>query len=259
MTLIHPTATIDPKAEIGEGVEVGPYSVIEKGVSIGEGTKIGPHVVIREWTEIGKGCHIFQFASIGEAPQFSGYRGEKTFLRIGDRNIIREFVTLHRGTVKGSGKTVIGNDNFIMAYAHVAHDCQIGNQVVMANGATLAGHILIEDYAIIGGLVAIHQFCRVGAFAIIGGLSGILLDIPPYTKAQGVRARLYGLNTVGLKRASFSEETLRALKKAYRIVFRSGLTLENAKKKLTEDEISEVPEVQHFLQFIQGSKRGITR
>ncbi len=259
MTLIHPTATIDPKAEIGEGVEIGPYSVIEKGVSIGEGTKIGPHVVIREWTEIGKGCHIFQFASIGEAPQFSGYKGEKTFLRIGDRNIIREFVTLHRGTVKGGGKTVIGNDNFIMAYAHVAHDCQIGNQVVMANGATLAGHILIEDYAIIGGLTAIHQFCRVGAFAIIGGLSGILLDIPPYTKAQGVRARLFGLNSVGLKRANFSEETLRALKKAYRIVFRSGLTLENAKKKLTEDEISQVPEVKHFLQFIQGSKRGISR
>jgi UDP-N-acetylglucosamine acyltransferase len=259
MTLIHPTATVDPKAEIGEGVEIGPYSVIEKGVSIGEGTKIGPHVVIREWTEIGKGCHIFQFASIGEAPQFSGYRGEKTFLRIGDRNIIREFVTLHRGTVKGGGKTVIGDDNFIMAYAHVAHDCQIGNQVVMANGATLAGHILIEDYAIIGGLTAIHQFCRVGAFAIIGGISGILLDIPPYTKAQGVRARLFGLNTVGLKRANFSEETLRALKKAYRIVFRSSLTLEKAITKLGEDEISQIAEVQHFLQFIQGSKRGISR
>ncbi|MGZ3539283.1 MAG: acyl-ACP--UDP-N-acetylglucosamine O-acyltransferase [Thermodesulfobacteriota bacterium] len=257
--MIHPTATIDPKAEISKGVEIGPYSVIEKGVSIGEGTKIGPHVVIREWTEIGKGCHIFQFASIGEAPQFSGYRGEKTFLRIGDRNIIREFVTLHRGTVKGGGRTVIGNDNFIMAYAHVAHDCQIGNQVVMANGATLAGHILIEDYAIIGGLTAIHQFCRVGAFAIIGGLSGILLDIPPYTKAQGVRARLYGLNTVGLKRANFSEEALRALKKAYRIVFRSALTLEKAMRKLAEDEISQTPEVQHFLQFIQGSKRGISR
>ena len=259
MTLIHPTATIDPKAEIGEGVEIGPYSVIEKGVSIGEGTKIGPHVVIREGTEIGKGCHLFQFASIGEAPQFSGYRGERTFLRIGDRNIIREFVTLHRGTVKGGGKTVIGNDNFIMAYAHVAHDCQIGNQVVMANGATLAGHILIEDYAIIGGLVAIHQFCRVGAFAIIGGLTGVILDIPPYTKAQGDRARLFGLNSVGLKRANFSVETLRALKKAYRIVFRSGLTLEKAMKKLAEDEISQGPEVQHFLQFIQGSKRGISR
>jgi UDP-N-acetylglucosamine acyltransferase len=257
--MIHPTAIIDPKAEIGEEVEIGPYSVIERDVFIDEGTKIGPHVVIRHGTHIGKRCQISQFASIGEAPQFSGYKGEKTLLQIGDRNIIREFVTLHRGTVKGGGKTVIGNENFIMAYSHVAHDCQIGNQVVMANGATLAGHILIEDFAIIGGLTAIHQFCRVGAYAIIGGVSGILMDIPPYTKAQGDRAKLFGLNTVGLKRANFSEETLRALKKAYRIIFRSGLTLEKAMKQVGEDEIAQTPEVQHFLQFIQGSKRGISR
>lgn len=257
--MIHPTVIIDPKARIAEGVEIGPYSVIEKDVLIGKGTKIGPHVVIREGTEIGKGCQISQFASIGEAPQSVGYKGEKTFLKIGDHNIIREFVTLHRGTVKGGGKTVIGNENFIMAYSHVAHDCQIGNQVVMANGATLAGHILIEDFAIIGGLSAIHQFCRVGTYAIIGGLSGVLMDIPPYTKAQGDRARLFGLNTVGLKRANFSEGTLKALKKAYRIIFRSGLTLEKAIKQVGEDEISQRPEVQHFLQFMQGSKRGISR
>ncbi len=257
--MIHPTAIIDPKAQIAEGVEIGPYSIIEKDVFIGRGTKIGPHVVIREGTEIGKGCQVSQFASIGEAPQSVGYKGEKTFLQIGDHNIIREFVTLHRGTVKGGGKTVIGNENFIMAYSHVAHDCQIGNQVVMANGATLAGHILIEDFAIIGGLTAIHQFCRVGTYAIIGGVSGVLMDIPPYTKAQGDRAKLFGLNTVGLKRANFSEETLKALKKAYRIIFRSGLTLEKAMKQVGEDEISQTPEVQHFLQFIQGSKRGISR
>jgi UDP-N-acetylglucosamine acyltransferase len=257
--MIHPTAIIDPRAQIAEGVEIGPYSVIEKDVFIGKGTKIGPHVVIREGTEIGKACQIFQFASIGEAPQFVGYKGEKTFLQIGDHNIIREFVTLHRGTAKGGGKTVIGNENFIMAYSHVAHDCQIGNQVVMANGATLAGHILIEDFAIIGGLTAIHQFCRVGTYAIIGGVSGVLMDIPPYTKAQGDRVKLFGLNTVGLKRANFSEKTLRALKKAYRIIFRSGLTLERAMKQVGEDEISQMPEVQHFLQFIQGSKRGISR
>ncbi len=257
--MIHPTAIIDSKAEISEGVEIGPYSVIEKNVLIGEGTKIGPHVVIREGTYIGKQCQISQFASIGEAPQFLGYKGEKTFLQIGDHNIIREFVTLHRGTVKGGGKTVIGNENFLMAYSHVAHDCQIGNQVVMANGATLAGHILIEDYAIIGGLSAIHQFCRVGTYAIIGGLTGVLLDIPPYTKAQGDLAKLFGLNTIGLKRANFSEETLKALKKAYRIIFRSSLTLEKAMKRVVEDEISQTPEVQHFLQFIQCSKRGITR
>jgi UDP-N-acetylglucosamine acyltransferase len=257
--MIHPTAIIDSKAEISEGVEIGPYSVIEKNVLIGEGTKIGPHVVIREGTYIGKQCQISQFASIGEAPQSVGYKGEKTFLQIGDHNIIREFVTLHRGTIKGGGKTVIGNENFLMAYSHVAHDCQIGNQVVMANGATLAGHILIEDFAIIGGLSAIHQFCRVGTYAIVGGLTGVLLDIPPYTKAQGDIAKLFGLNTIGLKRANFSEETLKALKKAYRIIFRSSLTLEKAMKRVVEDEISQTPEVQHFLQFIQCSKRGITR
>ena len=244
--MIHPTAIIDPKADISEGVEIGPFSIVEKGVFLGEGTKIGPHVIIREGTQIGKQCQIFQFASIGEAPQFSGYKGEKTLLLIGDRNIIREFVTLHRGTVKGGGKTVIGNENFIMAYSHVAHDCQIGNQVVMANGSTLAGHILIEDFAIIGGLTAIHQFCRVGAYAIIGGVSGVLMDIPPYTKAHGDLAKLFGLNTVGLKRANFSEETLKALKKAYRIIFRSSLTLEKAIKRVGEDEISKTPEVQHL-------------
>ncbi len=257
--MIHPVATVDPKAEIGQGVEIGPYTVIEKDVSIGEGTKIGPHVVIREGTHIGKRCQIFQFASIGEAPQAFFYRGEKTSLFIGNQNVIREFVTLHRGTVKGGGKTVIGNDNFFMAYAHVAHDCQVGNQVVFSNGATLAGHIIVEDYAIIGGLSAIHQFCRVGTHALISGLTGVPLDIPPYMIAAGSRAKLYGLNAVGLKRHHFSEETMKALKKAYRIIFRSGFTLENAMKKVEEDDISQSQEVQHLLQFIQRSKRGISR
>ena len=257
--MIHPTAIIDSKADIEGGVEIGPYCVIEKGVSISEGTKIGPHVVIREGTQIGKECQISQFASIGEAPQSVAYKGEKTSLLIGDRNIIREFITLHRGTIKGGGKTVIGNENFIMAYSHVAHDCQIGNQVIMANGATLAGHILIEDHAIIGGLSAIHQFCQIGAHAIISGLTGVSQDVPPYMMAAGSRAKLYGLNTVGLKRANFSEETLRALKKAYRIIFRSGLTLEKALKQVGEDEIAQMIEVQHLIEFIQRSKRGISR
>jgi UDP-N-acetylglucosamine acyltransferase len=257
--MIHPTAIIDPKAEIGEGVEIGPYSVIEKEVFIGEGTKIGPHVVIREGTQIGKRCQIFQFASIGEAPQAFFYRGEKTSLQIGDQNIIREFVTLHRGTVKGGGKTIIGSDNYFMAYSHVAHDCQIGNQVLLANGATLAGHILIEDHASIGGLSAIHQFCRVGTHALISGLTGVPLDIPPYMLAAGSRAKLFGLNIVGLKRHHFSDETLGSLKKAYRIIFRSGLTLEKAIKRIGEDEISQTIEVQHLLHFIQHSKRGISR
>jgi UDP-N-acetylglucosamine acyltransferase len=216
-------------------------------------------VIIREGTKIGQGCQVFQFASIGEAPQFFGYKGEKTFLQIGDRNIVREFVTLHRGTVKGGGKTVIGNDNYFMAYSHVAHDCQIGNEVVMANGASLGGHIVIENGAIIGGLAAIHQFCRVGTYAIIGGLTGVIMDIPPYTKAQGDRAKLFGLNTIGLKRANFSEETLKALKKAYRIIFRSGLTLAKAMKTIEDDDIFQIPEVKHLFQFIQHSKRGICR
>jgi UDP-N-acetylglucosamine acyltransferase len=257
--MIHPTAIIDPKADISEGVEIGPYTVIEKGVSIGEGTKIGPHVVIREGTQIGKRCQIFQFASIGEAPQAIFYRGEKTSLLIGDQNIIREFVTLHRGTIKGAGKTVIGNDNFFMAYSHVAHDCQIGNQVVLVNGATLGGHIMIQDHAIISGLSAVHHFCRIGTHAFVSGLTGVSLDIPPYTLAAGNRAKLFGLNIVGLKRHHFSEETIKALKKAYRIIFRSGLTLEKAMKTLEEDEISQTPEVQHLFDFIQHSKRGISR
>jgi len=257
--MIHPTALVDSKAEIDDGVEIGPYCVIERGVFVSEGSRIGPHVIIREGTEIGKGCQIFQFASIGEAPQFLGYKGEKTSLQIGHHNIIREFATLHRGTVKGGGKTVIGNNNFFMAYSHVAHDCQIGNQVVMANGATLGGHILIEDYAIIGGLAAVHQFCRIGTHAILSGLTGISQDVPPYMMAAGSRAKLYGLNTVGLKRHQFSEQTIRALKKAYRIIFRSGLTLEKAVKAVKEDDISLIKEVQHLLDFIQHSKRGISR
>ncbi len=257
--MIHPTAIVDPKAEIADDVDIGPYSIIEKDVVIGEGTRIGPHVVIREGTRIGKQCQIFQFASIGEAPQALAYRGEKTYLFIGDHNTIRESVTLHRGTVKGGGKTVIGNGNFFMAYSHVAHDCILGDHIVMANAAALGGHILIEDYAVIGGLAAVHQFCRIGTHAFVGGFSGVLLDIPPYMLAQGDRTKLYGLNTVGLKRHNFSEETLRALKKAYRTIFRSGLTLERALKQLSEDEISRFPEVQHLIQFIQNSKRGICR
>jgi UDP-N-acetylglucosamine acyltransferase len=257
--MIHPTAVIDSKAELGGGIEVGPYTVIERGVIIGQGTKIGPHVVIREGTRIGERNQIYQFSSIGEAPQAVAYRGEPTTLQMGDHNIIREFVTLHRGSVKGGGKTVLGNENFIMAYSHIAHDCQVGNQVVMANGATLGGHILIEDHAIIGGLAAVHQFCRIGAHALISGLTGVSQDVPPYMMAAGSRAKLYGLNSVGLKRHKFSEETLRALKKAYRIIFRSNLTLEKAMKRVGEDEIAQLPEIRHLLLFIQRSRRGISR
>ncbi len=257
--MIHPTAIVDPEAKIGEGVEIGPYSIIENDVHIGEGTRIGPHVVIRQGTTIGKRCQIFQFSSIGEAPQAVAYKGEKTSLIIGDENIVRECVTLHRGTVKGGGKTIIGNRNFFMAYSHVAHDCQIGNQVVLANGATLAGHILIEDHAVIGGLAAVHQFCRIGTHAFVSGVTGVVLDIPPYMLAAGSRAKLFGLNSVGLKRQQFREETIRALKTSYRIIFRSGLTLEKAIKKVEESEIFRIPEVEHLIGFLRQTKRGICR
>ncbi len=257
--MIHPTALVDPKAELGGGVDVGPFAVIEQGVVLGEGTKIGPHVIIREGTQVGKRCHIYQFCSVGEAPQAFAYKGEKTSLVLGEENIIREYVTLHRGTAHGGGRTVIGNRNYFMAYSHVAHDCLIGDHVVLANGAALAGHITIEDHAIIGALSGVHQFCRVGAYAFISGLTGVSLDIPPYMLAAGDRAKLFGLNTVGLKRAQFPEQTVRALKKAYRIFFRSGLTLGNAIKHVGEDGISGIPEVRHLLDFIRHTKRGITR
>ena len=257
--MIHPTAIIDPKAEVGEGAEIGPYVVVEKGVSIGAGTRIRPHVFIGEGSQIGKNCQIFQFSSIGEAPQAFAYKGEKTLLIIGDNNIIREYVTLNRATVAGGGRTVIGNNNYIMAYSHVAHDCNIGNQVILANGATLAGHITIEDYATIGGHSAVHQFCRIGTHAFISGLTGVSQDIPPYMLAAGDRAKLYGLNSVGLKRHRFSGEAIKALKKAYRVIFRSGMTLESALRSIDEDPISQQQEVRHLLQFIQHSKRGISR
>jgi UDP-N-acetylglucosamine acyltransferase len=257
--MIHGTAIIDPKAEIDKEVDIGPYTLVEKGVVIGQGTTIGPHVVIREGTQIGKNCQIFQFASLGEAPQAVAYKGEKTFLVIGDNNMIREFVTLNRATSKGGGKTVIGQNNFFMAYAHVAHDCNLGNFIILANGATLAGHITIEDYAVIGGLSAVHQFCRIGTYAFVSGLTGISLDVPPYMLAAGSRAQLYGLNTVGLKRNHFPEATIRALKKAYRIIFRSGMPLEKALTELEEDDLSRTPEVEHLLHFIRHSKRGVSR
>ena len=257
--MIHPTALVDSKAVLGEGVEVGPFAVIEEGVTLGEGTKIGPHVIIREGTQIGKRCHIYQFCSVGEAPQAFAYKGEKTALIVGDQNVFREYVTLHRGTLHGGGRTVIGSRNYFMAYSHVAHDCLIGDHVVLANGAALAGHIVIEDHAIIGALSGIHQFCRVGTHAFISGLTGVSLDIPPYMLAAGDRAKLFGLNTVGLKRAQFSEQTLRALKKVYRTFFRSGLPLEKAMKHVGEDEVSQIPEVRHLLDFVRHTKRGITR
>ena len=255
---IHTTAIVHPKAKIAPGVKIGPYCVVGENVQIGRDTMLDSHVVADGWTTIGERCHLFPFVSVGTAPQAVRYRGEPTRLIIGSDNLIREFVTIHRATVEGGGETVLGNKNFIMAYSHIAHDCRIGNQVIMANNSTLGGHIHVEDFAIVGGLVAIHQFVRVGCYAMIGGLSGIPQDIPPYTIAAGSRARLYGLNLVGLKRHKFSEETISALKQAYRILFRSHLTLRKAIGRV-EEEVPGLPEVRHLLEFLKGSKRGVCR
>jgi UDP-N-acetylglucosamine acyltransferase len=255
---IHPTAIIASDAQLAEGVEVGPYSIIGADVKIGKNTIIGPHTVIDNYTHIGEGCHIFQFCSIGAPPQDLKFGGEKTRVIIGNFNTIREFVTIHRSTTADIGVTIIGDHNLIMAYAHVAHNCKLGNNIIMSNAATLAGHIHIEDYAIISGLTGIHQFCRLGAHCMIGGASAVVKDVPPYAIAQGNHAKLFGLNLIGLKRRNFPEKTINALKDAYRIIFRSDLLLEAALKK-AKNEVEDIPEVNHFIKFIQESERGICR
>ena len=256
--MIHKTAIIDAKAELDSEVEVGPYCIIGPHVKIGKGTTLGPHVVIDGWTQIGEECHIFQFASIGTIPQDLKYRGEESWVIVGNNNIIREFVTINRGTAQSGGKTIIGDNNVLMAYCHVAHDCIIANYVILANAATLAGHIEIEDYAIVGGLTAVHQFVRLGRHSIVGGGSGVNKDIPPYMMANGQRAKLYGLNTVGLKRHNFSHEAVSNLKKAYRTIFRSSFTVKKA-LELLQAEIKTSPEVDHLINFIKNSKRGFAR
>jgi UDP-N-acetylglucosamine acyltransferase len=255
---IHPAAIVHPNARLAEGVEIGPYSVIGEHVALGKGTKIGSHVLIEGWTTIGERNHIFPFSSIGTPPQDIGYRNEETYLIIGDDNVIRECATVHRATTKEDRKTVIGDRNFFMAYSHVAHDCKLGNNIIMANSVALGGHIVIGDHAIVGGIVAVHQFARIGPYSIIGGQSAVTLDIPPYVSAAGNRAQLYGLNLIGLKRKGFTDQTIATLKKAYRIIFRSGLTQEEAIQK-TLDEIADCPEVNVLVDFIRTSKRGITR
>jgi UDP-N-acetylglucosamine acyltransferase len=254
----HPTAIVHSKAQVASGVKIGPYCIVGENVEIGKDTILESHVVAEGWTKIGDRCHLFPFVSVGAAPQAVRYRGEPTRLKIGNDNQIREFVTIHRGTVGGGGETLLGNQNFIMAYSHIAHDCRIGNEVIMANSSTLAGHILVEDFAIVGGLVAIHQFARVGCYALIGGASGVPQDVPPYMIAAGNRVKLYGVNLVGLKRHNFPEATISALKSAYRILFRSHLTLNKAMEKV-EKEVPDLPEVRHLLDFLRNSKRGVCR
>jgi UDP-N-acetylglucosamine acyltransferase len=256
--MIHPTAIIDSKAEIDSNVEIGPYSVIRDNVSIGAGTVIGPHTIVDRYVSIGPDCHIFQYASVGAEPQAVKFKGEKTFVKIGRGTTVREFTTINRGTAFGTGVTEIGEENLLMAYCHVAHDCQTGLRVILANNATLAGHITIGDYVTVGGLVAIHQFVRIGEYAYVGGKSGVPKDIPPYVIATGERAKLYGLNRVGLKRHGFPETTITALKKVYRIFFRFGITLNEAIERALA-EVDHLPEVVNFINFIKSSERGITR
>ena len=257
-TNIHRTAIVHPKARIAEGVEIGPYAVVGEHVSIGRDTRIASHVLIEGWTTIGERNQILSFSSIGTPPQDIGYKNEQTELIIGNDNVIRECATIHRATTKEDRKTEIGNNNFLMAYSHVAHDSKLGNHIIMANSVALGGHIVIEDYAILGGIVAVHQFVRIGAYSIVGGMTGVPMDIPPYVSASGGRAQLYGLNLVGLKRRGFSDETIATLKKAYKIIFRSGLTQEDACRRVTE-EMSDSREAMHLVHFMKSSKRGVTR
>lgn len=257
-TRIHPAAIVDPKADLDSSVEIGPFCIIKGGVKIRKGTKLLSHVIAEGPTEIGEHCTIHPYTSLGFPPQDLKYKGEPTKLIIGDNNTIREYVSIHRASVGGDGITVIGNNNFLMAYVHIAHDCRIGDNVVMANAATLAGHVLIEDYAVIGGLVAVHQYARIGRNAMVGGFSGIAQDIPPFMIASGSRARLYGPNTIGLKRHGLSDATINAIKKAYKILFREKRTLKEAIKKV-RDELSGIEEVDHLIGFIEKNKRGICR
>lgn len=255
---LHPTAIVSPEARLADDVEVGPYTIIGPRVTIGPGTKVGAHVVIDGNTTIGSGNRIFQFASIGAVPQDLKYRGEDSALVIGDRNTIREFATLHIGTEAGGMVTRLGNDNLLMNYTHVAHDCTIGNCVVLANGAQLAGHVSVQDFAVIGAMVGIHQFVRIGESALLGAGSMVSQDVPPFCNATGDRARLHGLNTIGLRRRGFSSELIMSIKRAYRVMFQSGLRRAEAAARVRAEQPG-IPEVERFLHFIETSPRGTCR
>ncbi len=254
--MIHPTAVIDKSAELADDVEVGPYCLVGPNVKIGKETKLIAHVSVQERTEIGEGCSIYPFAALGGPPQDLTFKGEATTCIIGNGNTIREYVTINRGS-KSSGSTIVGSGNFIMAYAHIAHDCRVGNRVIMANCATLAGHVHVDDYAILSGLSAAHQFCRIGKYAFISGLTGVPKDVPPFMMAAGNRARLYGLNTVGLERQVIPKAEIVKLKRAYRILFRSSLPLEKS-LKIVEEEL-DGENVKDLVTFIRMSERGICR
>ncbi len=256
--MIHALAVVDPSARLADDVEVGPFSVIGADVEIGSGCRVGPHVVIQGPTTIGADNRFFQFSSIGEDPQDKKFAGEKTRLEIGDRNVFREHVTVNRGTAQDGGKTVIGDDNWIMVGVHIAHDCQVGNQTIFSNNASLAGHVMVDDYAILGGFTLVHQFCSIGAHCFTAMGSVIPKDVPPYVLVSGHMARPYGLNSEGLRRRGYSPEVRQALQRAYKIIYRSNLTMEQAREQL-QAMAAETPEVGLLADFLARSSRGIVR
>ena len=254
---IHPSAIVSPKAKLAQSVVVGPFSIIGDHVIIGADTKIGAHCVIEGNTTIGKSCEIFTGAVVGSRPQDLKFKGEKVFLEIGNNNIIREYCTLNPGTAEGS-KTIVGDNNLLMAYSHVAHDCRVGNGCVLANNATLAGHVTIEDKAVIGGIVAIHQFVRIGMLSIIGGCSKVVQDIPPFSTCDGHPARIYGLNLIGLRRKGISHDAIKKIDQAFKLIFNSGLSAKHALEKV-EKELEKTEEIKYLINFVKSSERGLTR
>lgn len=256
--MIDERAIIEPGAEIGENVTVGPFSIISGGASIGDDTWIGPHVVISGRTRIGRRNRIYQFSSVGEAPQHLGYAGEDTVVEIGNDNTVREYTTINRGTAEGGGVTRIGDNNFLMAYVHIAHDCIIGCHTIFANCASLAGHVAVNDHAILGGFTLVHQFCRIGAHSITGIGCVCLQDVPPFMVAAGNRAQPHGINVKGLRRREFSEEDIVALKRAYKVLYRSELSLKEARERMRRDS-ERHPAVGELVEFLGNSERGIIR
>ena len=262
MAKIHPTAIVDPAAQLEDDVEVGAYTLIGPDVSIGAGTRVGPHVVIDGITHIGRENTIYQFSSIGAPPQDKKYAGEPTRLEIGDRNTIREFCTFNRGTSQDVGVTRLGNDNWIMAYVHLAHDCQIGNHTIFANNAQLAGHVHVGDWAIMGGFSNVHQFCKIGAHAMVGMSTSLTQDVPPFVILSGNPAAAHGINSEGLKRRGFSQEAINAIRHAYKLIYKSGFTLDQAKAALQEQELAAPefePHMKLLREFLENVTRGIVR
>ncbi|MGE5581435.1 MAG: acyl-ACP--UDP-N-acetylglucosamine O-acyltransferase [Bacillota bacterium] len=255
---IHETATVHPNAQIGRNVVIGPYAVIGENVTIGDDCIIGPHVLIEGWTSIGQGNKFYHNATIGCEPQDLKFKGEKSFLVIGDNNMFRENVTISRGTEGGGGETRIGNNNLFMANSHVAHDCQLGNNIIIGNCTGLAGHVVIEDRAQISGLSGVHQFCKIGKMAMVGFLTKIVKDVPPFVLVDGNPAKVSGINVVGLRRNGIEAEIRDEIKKAYRILYRSNLTINQAIEQM-DQELQGTPEIDHFIRFLRNAERGIQR